>query len=145
MKQRKPLNPKESRVVKAKVKAELNNLPQQTAAEEVFPNQTPASASVSMSRELKKASVQDALAEAFEKHGITIDAATKPIADGLKAEKVHIVGSGDEAFADVVPDHSIRLKAAGMAFNLMGVGKQTGDVTINFINHAREQQEIYDL
>lgn len=106
---------------------------------------SPETLSVTASQTLKKPSVQQALADAFERHGITIDAATKPIADGLKADKVHIVGNGEQAMAEVVPDHSVRLKAAGMAFNLMGVGKQTGDVTINFIGHSSEKREIYDL
>jgi hypothetical protein len=145
MAQRKPLSPKKAKVVKAKVEAELKGLPQQVAAEAAFPNQTPGAAAVSMSRALKDANVQEALAEAFAKYGIDIDTAVKPIGDALKAERVVIVGKGDDAFADVQPDHAIRLKASGMALNLMGIGKQTGDVTINFIGHAAAQREIYDL
>lgn len=152
--QRKPLTPKQTRVVKAKLKAELNNLPQQKAAEEMFPNQTPNAAAVSMTRVLSNANVQEELARAFELHGITIEAATKPVADGLVATKTVIVRDSsaktpeeltNSAFADQVPDHAIRLKAAGMAFNLMGVGKQTGDVTINFIGKSADQRNVYDV
>lgn len=141
MAQRKPLTPKEIKLVKGIAEGKKKR----TAATEAGYTGSPETISVTASQTLKKPNVQEALAEAFAAHGITIDAATKPIADGLKAEKVHIVGNGEQAMADVVPDHATRLKAAGMAFNLMGVGKQTADVTINFIGHTREQQEIYDL
>lgn len=144
MGQREPLSTKEIRVVRAKVKADLNGQSQQVAAQEAFPNQKPGSAAASMSRELKKVNVQEAVAESLIKHGITLDSALKPIADGLKAEKVHIVGNGDQAMADVVPDHSIRLKASGMALNLMGVGKQAGDVTMNFIQVVQDERNTYE-
>src|SRR3990167_4897578 len=138
---RRPLTPKEIKLVNGIASGKTK----QAAAMEAYDAKTPETASSIASETLKKPNVQQALAEAFERHGITIDAATKPIADGLKADKVHIVGNGEQAMAEIVPDHTTRLKAAGMAFNLMGVGKQTGDVTINFIAHAREKQGIYDL
>lgn len=139
--QRKPLTPKEIKLVKGIAEGKTK----QKAALEAYNASTPEAASSIASATLKKVNVQEALAEAFAKHNITIDAATKPIADGLVAEKVHIVGNGEQAMADVVPDHAVRLKAASMAFNLMGVGKQAGDVTINFISHAENQRGIYDL
>lgn len=146
MTQRKPLSPKKAKVVKAKVEAELKGQTQQVAAEIAFPNQTPAAAAVSMSRVLKDANVQEELAKAFADHGINIDSAVKPIGEALTADRVVIVGKGDDAFADVQPDHSVRLKASGMALGLMGLGgKQSGDVTINFINQSSEQRQVYDL
>lgn len=138
--QRKPLTPKEIKLVKGIAEGKTR----QAAALEAYNASTPEAASSIASNALKKVNVQEALAEAFQKHGITIDAATKPIADGLTAEKVHVVGNGEQAMAEVVPDHATRLKAAGMAFNLMGVGKQTGDVTINFIKMTQSEREIYD-
>lgn len=147
--QRKPLTPKEIKLVKGIASGKTK----QKAALEAYDASTPEIASSVATNALKKVNVQEALAEAFAKHGITIDAATKPIADGLKATKTVIVRdkaatpeeSGNSAFADEVPDHPTRLKAAGMAFNLMGVGRQTGDVTIQFINQSTEQRQVYDL
>lgn len=152
--QRKPLSPREIKAVGAVVKAELNGKSHNVAAKEVFPNQTPGAAAVSMSRTLKKANVQDALAAALEAHGITLNSAIKPIGDGLKATRTVIVRdkgatntdeSNNSAFADEVPDHAIRLKASGMALGLMGVGKQSGDVTINFVSQSADQRQVYDL
>jgi hypothetical protein len=115
----------------------------QAAIDAGYTGKTIETIGVTASQVLRKPNVQELLAQAFERHGITIDAATKPIADGLKAEKEQFDKDGETVGTS--PDHSIRLKASGMAFNLMGIGKQTGDVTINFINHAQEQREIYDL
>lgn len=75
---------------------------------------------------LARPSVRDAVEKALEKHGITIDAAVAPIAAGLKATN-----------DDGKTDHSIRLKASGMALNLMGVGKGDGSTTIVFNTDAR--------
>lgn len=128
--QRRPLTPKEIKLVNGIAEGKTKR----AAALAAYNAKTPETASVIASEALAKPNVQQALAEAFAKHGITIDAATKPIADGLQAER-------DDGGAD----HSTRLKASGMAFKLMGIGNQSGDVTINFIGHAGEQREIYDL
>jgi phage terminase small subunit len=100
---------------------------------------------VTVSQTLKKPSVQELLAKALERHGINVDAALKPIADGLTAEKVSIVGNGEQAMAEVTPDHAIRLKASGMALNLMGISRPAGDVTINFVQASQQQKADYDL
>lgn len=70
---------------------------------------------------LKKPNIQEALQAELAKQGITLEKIIKPIKDGLEAEKVSIVGNGDEAMAEITPDHSIRLKASDMAQKLMGV------------------------
>lgn len=108
---------------------------------------TPESGAVQAGRMLKRVGVQEKLEEAFKTHGITVDAATKPIADGLKADKVHIVGNGEQAMAEVVPDHSIRLKASSMAFNLMGVGRnqEPQGNTYNFVQVSAGDREAFDL
>jgi len=137
--QRRPLTPKEIKLVRGIAEGKTK----QAAAMEAYDASTPEAASSIASNTLKKVNVQEALAEAFRANGITIDAATKPIADGLKAMKTVPNGDGEGGYDTA--DHSIRLKAAGMAFNLMGIGKQSGDVTINFINQSSEQHGIYDL
>jgi hypothetical protein len=144
------LSPTQAKVVKAKVEAELADVPQAVAAQKVFPRQTPAAASVSMSRELKKANVQEALQLALEKHNLTPDRIMGVVSDGMSATKVTIVrdpmGGEDSAFAEETPDHSIRLKAAGMAAGFMGLNRdKTPTVNINFNQHAQEQKEKYGL
>jgi len=140
------LTPTQAKVVKAKVEAELADIPQRVIARQVFPNQTPDAASVSMSRELKKANVQEALQEALAKHNLTPDRIMGVVDDAMDASKTVILGNGEEAFADVVPDHSIRLKAAGMAAGFMGLNKQEGGGnTFNFISVQKQDKDQYDL
>lgn len=86
--------------------------------------------------------VKEAIELALVKHGITIDAAVAPIADGLKASKTFTV---DESVVKVV-DHSTRLKASGMALKLLGAEKNdTPANTINnFGNMLLQQKSKYD-
>jgi len=140
------LTPTQAKVVKAKVEAELADISQREIAKKVFPNQTPGAASVSMSRELNKANVQEALQVALAKYNLTPDRIMGVVDDAMGATKTVIIGSGDDAMADEVTDHSIRLKAAGMAAQFMGIGKN--DIiapSVHFHNHQTEQKEKYDL
>lgn len=140
------LSPTQAKVVKAKVEAELADLPQAVAARKVFPNQTPAAASVSMSRELKKANVQEALQSALEKYDLTPDRIIGVVNDAMDASKTVILGNGEESFADQVPDHPVRLKAAGMAAQFMGIGKNgDGGASIHFHQHVAEQRDKYGI
>lgn len=141
MTQRKPLGKKEITFIKAKVAGKSNT----EAAMLATGAKTKDVAKTQGHRLSTNVNVQEALAAAFEAHGITVDAAVAPIGEGLKATRVVIHGNKEEAFAEVEPDHSIRLKASGMALGLMGLGKQSGDVTINFINQSSEQRQVYDL
>ena len=61
----------------------------------------------------------EALVKAMRQHGLTATKVIKPIAEALEANKVVIVGSGDDAFADVHPDYQLRLKASAMAIELL--------------------------
>ncbi len=87
--------------------------------------------------------MQEALANALREHGITLDAAIAPIGRALTATKVSISGNGESAFAEVVEDIDLQLKGSDRALKLMGIGQQ--EVTINFISHAQEQRNLYDL
>lgn len=80
------------------------------------------------SENLAKPSIREEIDKALMRHEITMDAAVKPIADGLQAERVTMTENG----VDTSPDHSIRLKASGMALKLMGAEKQEGGNTFNF-------------
>lgn len=94
---------------------------------------------------LSKPNVQEAFQQAMAAQGITIEKIVKPIADGLEAEKVHIVGNGDQAMAEITPDHSIRLKASDMAQKLMGVkaNQEGGGVNVHFHQHLEGQKDKY--
>lgn len=147
------LSPTQAKVVKAKVEAELADIPQAEAARKVFPNQTPAAASVSMSRELKKANVQEALQEALAKHNLTPDRIMGVVDDAMGANKVvegAIASDEGKVYKTLVetdaPDHSIRLKAAGMAAQFMGIGKTAPiEGGIHFHQHVAEQREKYGI
>lgn len=94
----------------------------------------------------KDVTIQQAVAEALARKGITIDNAIQPIADGLTAEKTVIIGGGDDAFTNQVPDHAIRLKASGMALDLMGArNRGDGGSNIHFHLHANQQQGQYGI
>lgn len=140
------LSPKQAQVVQAKVHAELNDIPQEVMARQVYPNQAPHSAAVSMSRELKKADVQQALQIALAEHDLTLDRIMGVVDDAMSANKVVFAGKDDDAAIDYQPDHSIRLKAASMAANFMGLNKPT-DIgnTTNFIQVVNNQKDKYDL
>lgn len=147
------LSPTQAKVVKAKVKAELADIPQAVIAQQVFPNATPASAGVMMSRELNKVNVQEALQIALAKHDLTADRIMGIVSGAMSANKtVEGTLASDEGkiYKTLVetdtPDHSVRLKAAGMAAQFLGVGKgQTDAPSIHFHQHVAEQREKYGI
>jgi hypothetical protein len=99
---------------------------------------------VAANRMLKKGNVQEELAKAFEKHGITMDAAIAPIGKALNAKKLRITGEGDQAMAEVVEDVELQLKGSDRALKLMGVGKdQDGGNTYNFFQVTQQMGDKY--
>lgn len=107
-------------------------------------------ARVESSKLLKKPNVQEALQLALEKNGLTPDRIMKVVSDGMDATKVTIVrdpaGGEESAFAEETPDHSIRLKAAGMAAGFMGLNKQEGNtLNINFNQVVNADKDDYGL
>lgn len=92
---------------------------------------------------LARPPVQEAFREELARQGITVEAIIKPIADGLKAEKVSIVGNGEQAMAEVTPDHSIRLKSSQMAQTLMGVHKNSESAGGTFIQINNDMRSKY--
>lgn len=107
------------------VKMHLEGKKQKEIAKVIYPDQTPQAGQVSVSRLLNSQEVQREVALALHNHGITIDKAIAPLAEALTATKVSIVGQGNEAFAEVTPDHNIRMRAGKEARELLGVGKTT--------------------
>lgn len=139
----KKLTVKEAKLVKAKAEGKTNAEAYKEAGYSV--PATKEAAVVNASKVLSKPHVKEALHAALEKHGLTPDAVVGVVADGMKAEKVVIVGKDEDAFADVQPDHNVRLKAAGMAANFMGINKESPTVNINFNQVAKDDAEQFGI
>lgn len=56
----------------------------------------------------------------LHKHNLTLDRALKPISDALDATKVVILGNKEDAFADVIPDLDMRMRASDRVIRLLG-------------------------
>lgn len=105
---------------------------------------TPETVSVTASEVLKKPNVQEALELALSKYDITPDRTVQRVSEALDAEKVSIVGNGDQAMAEVTPDYTTRLSAVKIANNLMGISqKQEANTTNNFIQINNQQKNDY--
>jgi len=130
----KGLTVKQKKFVKAYVANDGNG---QEAAKAVYNVANDNVARNIASENLTKPNVKEAVEQALIKHEITIDAAIKPIADGLKAYKYSDI-KDQSASGELIPDHSIRLKSSGMALKLLGAeqNKEQGGNTINLINNA---------
>lgn len=94
----------------------------------------------------QKLTESDSFIALMEQEGITDQLMLHTLRDGLKAEKVVIVGNGDDAFADVQPDHQNRHKFLETAIKLKGYGK---DITIpggiHFHQHTGEKKADYEF
>ena len=111
----KKLTVKQKKFVKEYVKRDGNG----TKAALAVYNTTSEDVARSISSEnLAKPSIREEIDKALIRHEITMDAAIKPIADGLRATKEF-----GENRIEIV-DHSTRLKASGMALKLLGAEKQ---------------------
>jgi hypothetical protein len=120
------LTMKQAKFVKAKTEGKSGT----QAYMEAYETNNAKVASVEASRLLAKPSIQEIVQESMERQGVTVDLVVKPIVDGLNANKIHITDSGIEHS----PDHSVRLKASGMALDLMGAKSrgEAGNTTIIF-------------
>ena len=85
------LNSRQRTAVRAVVRAQIEGIPQRAVAREVYPNQSPNAASVSLSRLLNDANVQDAVIAEFDNLGMGLRDILKPIKDGLTATNPVIV------------------------------------------------------
>ena len=137
---KKPLTVKEAKLVKGIAEGK----PKYKAA--IDAGYSPKTAPTIASQTLKKVNVQEALQVALQKHNITPDRTIQRVSEALDAEKVAIVGNGDQAMAEITPDHGTRLSAVKIANNLMGLGqKQDGGGDVHYHLHQAEQREKYDL
>jgi phage terminase small subunit len=99
------------------------------------------------SQNLSKLNIQEAVQAEMAKQGITLEAIIAPVKDALSAEKVAIVGNGDQAMAEVTADHSVRLKAVSIASQFMGINKQSEKtpMSVHFHNHQEKETSEYGL
>lgn len=137
-KDKKGLTIKQKKFVKAYVENDGNGT---KAALQVY-NTTSEDVARSMSAEnLAKPSIRDAVDAALIKHGITIEIATQPIADGLHATKTIPTSDG---FVEGI-DHGTRLKASGMALKLLGADqKEPQGATFN-LNFNKGSGASFDM
>lgn len=92
---------------------------------------------------MQKPTIKAILHKEMQNQGIDIPAIVKPVADGLKAEKIHTSPTEPDV---VVPDHTIRLQSVKIASRWIGLESaenQGGD--IHYHLHQAEQREKYDL
>lgn len=134
------LSPREAKLVKGVA----SGMGKREAGIEAGYGGQPKTVSVTVSQALQKPHVREALQQEMERQGITLEKIVKPIKDGLEAEKVSIVGNGEEAMAEITPDHNIRLKSSQMAQKLIGVdiGEPNGN-TYNFTQIINEKADKY--
>lgn len=135
----KKLTIKQKKFVKAYVANDGNGV---RAAQDAYNVKSYSAANSISGENLQKPAVREAIEASLEKHGITMDAAIKPIADGLQASK-ELEVNGKVVATQV--DHSIRLKASSMALKLMGAEKSEdkGGITFNFKGNANFSVDKY--
>jgi hypothetical protein len=134
------LTPHQLKVMKAATKAQLEGRSLRSAAQEIWPTQTPEAQSASMSRVLKSVNLNATWLEMMDERGLHPYPIIDAVRDGLKATKpmeMRYWVETEKADLDAtvkpsrvltkvkqVPDHSTRLNAARTAAQWMGVGKK---------------------
>lgn len=115
------LSPKEATFVKAKLEGKSNTQAAAAAVPGLKPNSLPV-VGLRLSRSVNvQVELQRELTKQLKKHDITIKRVMSVISDALNATKVVVNGRGEDAFAEVEPDHTTRLKAATMASDMLGL------------------------
>ncbi len=114
---------------------------QRQAALEAYDVKNPETASAVASEALSKPNVRQALNDALERHGITIDKIIKPVADALEADRVMIVGKK----VYKTPDHAIRLNASRTAAKFAGLEDNEGGTNIIFANIVNDHSTKYGI
>lgn len=140
----KTLTVKEAKLVKAKAKGKT--VLESANIAEYLPNATDETRRVEAHKTLQKPHIKEALQQELAKQGITIEAVVKPIADGLVAEKVSIVGNGDQAMAEITPDHNVRIKSSQIASKWLGLEQNTEPQGGNtYVQIIQEQKNKYGI
>ena len=133
---REHLTPQQIAIVNGKAQGKT----QAEIGHEVYPNQTPGAAAVSVSRQLRKANVQDELQAALAQRGITIDRAVAPIAEALEATRPATDTRHE------TPDYAVRLRAADMALKLLVPTHTSVELAnANFMQVVTAQHQRYGI
>lgn len=136
-----PLTTKQLKFVKAKAEGKTGV----AAAMEAYPTLNYSVANAVAVENMHKPSIQQALEKEMRKQGLTLESIITPVREALTAEKVSIVGNGDQAMAEITPDHSVRLTAVKIAAQFMGVGKGEQGIapSVHFHNHTENKGGEY--
>lgn len=86
-----------------------------------------------------------AFQELMEKIGLTDAKLAQKLHEGLEASRIVVMGKDDDSFADVQPDYAVRHRYLETGLRLKGLGKEAGDVNINFHSHADGQRGKYGI
>lgn len=100
--------------------------------------------SEAVARAPSKITRSEAFIQLMDDVGITDRRLAEVLNGGLTATKTVILGSGDDAFADVVDDHAVRHRYLETGLRLKGLGKSEG-TTVTFNNMVLGQRENYQL
>lgn len=101
--------------------------------------------SEAMVKNPQKVTRSEAFQALMEEVGLTDMKLAERLNDGLEATKTVILGQGDDAFADNVPDYAIRHKYLETGLRLKGLGRTESGLTLNFNSFVGEQRDRYQL
>lgn len=121
-------------------KARIKGKTRREAAMIAKPDISPSSAGKIGNRLSNNVNVQEVIAKALAKHQATIDKHARNIGAAMDATKVSITGKGDEAFAEVTPDHMTRLAGGDRLVKLLGLDKPTKETDTPVIPAINNEQ-----
>jgi hypothetical protein len=136
----KNISPKQRRIVKAKIKGVKNK----DIGKVEYPNATPDSQAVLVSRELQKGHVAQYLEQsklqALKEHDITWSRIIKPISDGLKA--THKIYDKEGKVLVSEPDLNTQMRASKQASELLRVKEEIDPVNPDGLKLPDDIDEI---
>jgi hypothetical protein len=136
----KNISPKQRRIVKAKIKGVKNK----DIGKVEYPNATPDSQAVLVSRELQKGHVAQYLEQsklqALKEHNITWSRIIKPISDGLKA--THKIYDKEGKTIVEEPDLNTQMRASKQASELLRVKEEIDPVSPDGLKLPDDIDEI---
>lgn len=145
---RRPLKPRDTRFIKAK--AENPDIPNYKAAMIATGTDDMATANVQAQRMLQNVSLREALEEALQRQGFTIDSGAKALNDALKANKSTqgaVVEDGERVSIGLIetdiPDHAIRVNAAKTIFAFLQDKSEPEKNTFNFKLNVNNGQQNF--
>lgn len=97
-------------------------------------------------RNLEKPGIKEELNRALEKSGITTQAITDKVKEGMGAKKVVIFGTGDNIAIEKAEDYAVQHKYLETAIKLKGIDREVGmPAALNFFNLTKADTEKYGV